>query len=106
MQIGDLSAGSLLKLGLVCATMFWGVWGLIFGFSALMGADGIYFNGKPVYGPSGFMISVGCSAILAGVTGVSVMLGGLLARLIPPFRRAKLTLSEFKDLPEVPHPEN
>lgn len=106
MQIGDLSAGSLLKLGLVSGTMFWGVFGLFFGLIALTGGPGIYWNGQPVYGITGLILAMVSAAAFAVVTAMIVMLGGLLARLIPPLRRVRFSASEFKDLPQVAHPED
>ena len=94
MRIGEVSTGSLLKLGLVCAGSFWLVVSVIFGLLALFGIYPVFVNRVATFGIEGFLMSLLIGTVFTIVGSIIVTLGGLLSRLIPRLSAIHLTRSD------------
>ena len=108
MKLGELSSGSLFKLGLACAGMFWLGLGLLFGVLALVGFQTVHVNREPVFGSPGFGISLLMAGLFAILSALAVTLGGRITRLVPRLRDITLDQSDLVGLDayvEQSHPD-
>lgn len=94
MKLGDLTSNSILKFTFACAFPIWLLLGLFWGMVALFGGEGVLWNGAPVTGLTGLALAVATSAAFAAFNAFALLLGGLLARLLPAFRRIELNARE------------
>lgn len=79
--IGQLPAGSIFKIGLMCNGYLWAVLGLVLGLFAFAGYDTVSWNDENVHGIGGLIIGFVLAAIFAVIGAVLLMLGGMLASL-------------------------
>lgn len=80
-NLSQLPAGTIFKIGFLCNLGIWGVFGLLVGVMALFGFETVHWNGTYVTGFSGLIIGLIISTIFAVIGAVLLFLGGLLAGL-------------------------
>lgn len=79
----SFSAGALLKFGAICVGSLWMLFGAFFGVLALLHIFPVNLNGVPTYGIGGLIGGLFIGLFLSGVGALIVMIGGLLARVLP-----------------------
>ena len=80
--IGQLPAGEIFKIGLMCNAYLWAVFGLIIGLSAFAGYDTVSWNGEQVHGVGGVIVGILFAAIFAVFGAFLLMLGGMMAGVV------------------------
>jgi len=80
--IGQLPAGSIFKIGLMCNAYLWAIFGLILGLFAFAGYDTVSWNNEQVHGIGGLIIGFFLAAVFALIGAVFLMLGGMLASFV------------------------
>lgn len=81
----SLTISSYFKIGLVCNLGIWGVFGVLVGISAFMGADTVTFGEENIYGFSAFITALLISVLFSVFGAVFLFLGGCMARLLGKF---------------------
>ncbi len=81
LRFGQLRAGALFKLGLVCNLAIWLIIGLLLGLAGLAGYNVVSLGGENVYGVAALITAIVLAGVFSGIGTVMFVLGGLLVRL-------------------------
>jgi len=77
-NLSQLPAGTIFKIGFLCNLGIWGAFGLLVGVMALFGFETVRWGGAYVTGFGGLIVGVLISAIFSVFGAVLLFLGGLL----------------------------
>ena len=81
LRIGQLTAGSLFKIGYFCLLGICLPFGILTGLMAMGGTDAVQINGRYVHGVEGLIAGIAIGVIFPAIAAGFMVLGGLVMRM-------------------------